>query len=691
MNAFAQLRKLVMPLLVFSFVTNLAVLISPLFMMQVLDRVLPSGNIATLALLAFIALAALALQSITEAARDISLGRLSRWSERYGASIALQPDQDSPQSILDKTVCFAAFAGGPTAAVALNIPWIPLVCLALLFVHPSFLLLLGLMVAISVGADFLADMFVKPAEMTAAKIAQEESAILSQASRLQSVSGMQNVAINLRLRFLSQLETRHRHLEGRQTAKGMGAGTSSFIRSSGQILALSVGAYLVTVDRLSPGGMIAASIILSKGYANIEAAIGQFALLRQNYHSFRDLCSVQSAAPQAEVTASGFEGALRVEGVIIPRGGGAPPRVDRLSMQLKPGECLAIVGPAGSGKTSLIDAMSGQAPPPIGSVFYDENEIKGLSVQSQKDSIGYLPQQASLVPGTIADNIAGFDLDRNNSKIIQAAKLAGVHGLIAALPNAYETDLKNDAHLLSAGQRQRLALARALYHDPKYLFLDEPNALLDADGEKALAQTLMRLKENKTTIVMILHRSGIMGLADKVLRLERGRMVDFGDRKDVLSRLGLGGRRIELPILESSLEDLKDWVASQFTRSSDAEFSQKAQVVAAELFCIAQQTETKQTPRIASFAFTFVDDSRCEISMVEELPNNLVKKLSATQEKLGQRDVFLTDLPREEAAFARISKLCERYQVRDTEDATHFTVSLAGDNLGNGERGEWLN
>lgn len=691
MNAFAQLRGLIAPLLVFSFITNLSVLISPLFMMQVLDRVLPSGNIATLVLLAALAIAALALQAVTEAARDISLGRLSRWSERYGADIALRPNEEDAQGLIDKVSNFAGFIGGSAALVALNIPWIPLICAALLFIHPSFLMLLMLLVVTSKGIEMIAASFASSEQDAASKVRTLEKQTLARADQVQSQLGMQNTLQNLRQRFFSWLEARHTHMEACQRTIGFGTGAVALVRSSGQILALALGAYLVTLNKLSPGGMIAASIILAKGFATIEALLNHIPILRQNYRDYKSLCAQSTETIATSIDMPDLDGHLRIEGIIIPRGGGAPPRLDRVTLQLAKGECLAIVGPSGSGKTSLMNAMSGEAPPPIGSVFFDDNELKGLPPAALNQSVGYLPQQAALISGTIAQNICGFATEQGDAKILTAAKLAGVHGLIAALPKSYETDLSHDMYLLSSGQRQRIALARALYGDPQYLFLDEPNALLDAEGEKALAQTLLRLKEQGTTIVMILHRSGIMGLADKVLRLERGRVADFGPRREVLARLGLGGRRIELPILESSSDDLKDWVASQFTRSSDEAFSQKAQAVAAELFSIACQNQSKNTPRIASFVFTFVDDTHCEISMVEDLPNDLAKKMASARENLRKSEVFLTDLPRDEAALARISKLCDRYQVRNSEDATHFTVSLAGDTDISDKGREWIN
>lgn len=691
MNTYAQIRTLVWPLLLFSFVTNMAVLISPLFMMQVLDRVLPSGNTATLLLLGLLALGALVLQAISEGARDNSLGRLSRWTERYGTGIALFQNRSDPQGFIDKVASFTQFLGGPTVLAALNIPWIPLICFVLFLVHPNFLLLLVLLVAASWTSQFMVSSFVSSDETRALQIRKSEQLSLTNASNFKAKTGMAMIAHRLRHRFYDLQGQRHQILERSQNAQSVGSSVNSYLRSAGQILALGLGAFLVATEQLSAGGMIAASILLAKGFATIESAVNQLPAIRNAYQTYQYLCAQPGDISDNTLCVDSLSGQLRADGLVVPRGGGAPPRLDRVSFQLQSGECLAVIGSSGSGKTTLLKALSGLEPAPIGSVFWEQSELRGLTDQDIYKASGYLPQQAGLVPGTIAENIASFDRDLNDQMVVSAAKTAGVHGLISALPNSYNTDLSQDMHLLSAGQSQRVALARALYNKPKYLFLDEPNALLDADGEKALAQTLLRLKESGTTIIMILHRSGIMGLADKVMRLERGRIVDFGNRPEVMKRLGLGGRRIELPILMTSIDDLRDWIASQFTRSSDDDFSLKAQAAALELFKVACHSESNDAPRIASFFFTFVDDANCEVSMVEDLPNEVESRVASVKARLRKKETFVSDFSPEEAAIAAITKLSEQFKVHSTEEATHFTVSLKNENAHDGHIAERLN
>lgn len=676
MNALAHIRKLAMPLLVFSFVTNLAVLISPLFMMQVLDRVVPSGNIATLLLLGLLAMGALLLQSATEVSRDISLGRLSRWCEDFGANLALASGRKDAQETVLRVSAVVSFLGGPGILAALNIPWIPVFCLVLAFIHPAFVALLGGLILLSLGARFTGGLLTRSDRRAVQNLTREQGNCLKNAKLFESETGMAIFAHRLRNQFIALQSRRHSALSRQHATQSWATGIAGFLRSGGQILALALGAFLVTQNQLSAGGMIAASIILAKGFASVEGAAAQLPALRAAHSAYRTLCQEPTQSDPQNMDVGELSGRMRSDGLTVPKGQGAPPRLDRVSFDLKAGECLAIVGGSGAGKTTLLKALSGLDCAPIGAVFLDQSEIKSLGQNDLCNIIGYLPQQAGLVPGTVAQNIAAFAPDAQDSQIIEASRSAGVHGLISALPNGYNTDLTGQMHLLSAGQRQRVALARAIFHKPKYLFLDEPNALLDADGEKTLAQTLFRLKEGSTTIVMVLHRSGIMGLADKVLRLDRGRMVDFGARAEVLGRLGMGGRRVELPVLESSVDDLRDWVASQFTRASDADFARKAQSVASELFFIACQSEPRNAPRIASFVFTFVDDTHCEISMVEDLPNEVETMVARVRAKLGNAKGFVSDLTQDELAVDRIMKESERFQVRSTEEATHFTVSL---------------
>lgn len=698
MNAYRHLQRALPPLLVFSLVSNLAVLISPLFMMQVLDRVIPSGNTATLLLLGGLALAALSLQAGVEWGRDLALRRLSTWAEALGTGHVVATAGQSPKgqparsqtdrSEIDRIAGLSQALASPAATAGLSLPWLPLFLLALWIIHPGFLLLLLGLLCLFGLARLVERQMTRAGSSALTRLQQQEAAVLHHAGDFAGRLGVAMIEQNLLQRFQRLQAARHRQsdqLAGYQTAL---AGINSWLRSLGQIMALGLGAFLVTQNALSPGGMIAASFILSRTYAAFEAAATQWPVIRQALSDYAALSKGGDAAEPPPVEIPEFSGTLRAEGLIVPRGGGAPPLLDRVSFALDPGECLAIVGSFGSGKTTLLQAISGVAPAPIGSAFLDQSELRALRRQNLYRATGYLPQRAELVAGSIAENVACFEPDRQDAQVIEAAKSAGVHGLIAALPDGYESDLAQAPYLLSAGQVQRVALARALYTKPKYLFLDEPNALLDGDGERALAQTLLRLKAEGTTIVMVLHRSGLMGLADKILRLEQGRAIDFGARAEVLARLSGNRRRMALPLLASSLQDLRDWVASQFTRSSDEAFSQKAQLVAMELFhlALAQTPSPQQDHPSVEFSLKFLNELECELRMVGAGDADLEEKMVRVRKQLATGCEPSGDQPRDEMALAAVSQMSQSFALHTQEDVTVFHVALHADRGGLGEQ-----
>ncbi len=679
MNAFSHLNRLAPPLLILSLISNLAVLISPIFMMQVLDRVIPSGNLSTLALLIALAVAALLLQMLVETSRDVSLGRTAHWVERQGTAFALQPGRAQPQTLIERVAGLSQFLSGHLAPVALNLPWMPLLLGALYLLHPLFVIVFAALLLLSWGARAAVRALTQPLEQTAQRLSQQQEDALDSAARAQHTGAPRIVATNLFGRFADSQGQRLNALDKRQLTQSLGGGVSNLLRALAQILALAVGAFLVTQDALSAGGMIAASILLAKTYSTADMAMAQWPAIREAAQNLRGLRAEPNVSHTPQTDVPNLSGGLRAETLVVPRAGGAPPRLDRISLTLDPGQCLVIVGNSGSGKTTLIEALAGLRPAPIGSVFLDQTEVKTLSDQAMFQHVGYLPQVAQLMPGSIAQNVGGFSDPLDAEKIVEAAKIAGVHGLISALPNAYDTDLTTEHLLLSTGQTQRIALARAIYNQPAYLFLDEPNALLDAEGEKALLRALARLKEQGTTIVMILHRSGLMGLADKVLRLDHGRCADFGPRSEVLGRMAMGRRQTELPLLSTSLQDLADWIGSQFTRSGDAEFAQKAQLVAEELFNVVRLNGPDNRARTANFTFTFKDDTNCELLIVEtgppsKAPGKLNKVLAKVKAAPGAAEYVL---PQDERAIATVASLTEALEIRAVDNSVLFRAAIA--------------
>ncbi|MEO1732845.1 MAG: ATP-binding cassette domain-containing protein [Pseudomonadota bacterium] len=678
--ALLRLRRLLAPLLVYSFATNLAILISPIFMMQVLDRVVPSGNLGTLYLLLMIALLAQAASGFVEYTRDLSLHRSARWADALCRPRLLQQNPDAQAEGLNHLNLLRDVLSGPRALALLNLFWLPLFVLCLGLIHPGYLILLVAIVGLSAAAKAVATGFNQDRTDRTAQLLDHEKALLRQLELIGVQPRMQHVSANILSRFGANMRERD-GLEDAIDRTGLASGgLSSFLRMAAQLLALSLGAYFVSQGTLTAGGMIAASLITAKAIAIAEQSLEAAASGPAVWTALRALARTP-ATDLTETEARPLNGALTCDGLIVPRGGGHPPRLDRIRFELAPGTCLGIIGDAGGGKSTLLLALAGLAPAPIGTVYLDQTDVRQLGPATRAAAIGHVPQMAALLPGTLAENISGFDPQETETKVIAAAKTARVHGLISALPEGYQTDLRRNPLALTAGQKQQVALAAALYHQPRYLFLDEPNALLDRHAERALCETLGTLKADGVTIVMVLHRAGIMGLADQVLSLDRGRVADFGPRAQVLGRQTDGRRTIRLPLRATSLQDLADWITGQFTRSNDAAFAAKAVMLGTELFQAACVNGPDDEKRDGLFKFTFIDDEHCELSLSEERPTTADGVLPRVRTALCNGQVDTAEFSPEELPLVLASKLAKTLEVTNANNRSCFSALLQADPL----------
>jgi PrtD family type I secretion system ABC transporter len=657
-----SIRPALAALVLFGFATNLAVLVSPLFMMQVLDRVIPSGILNTLFLLGLLALGALVINAIIEYFRDQSLGRIALWIEEAGTDFMLsRPTDDRPTGFRQVETVSGFFAGkGITAC--LDLPWIMLFVTALFLIHPAFLLVLLLAVSsflvLSFGKDILTKQSCASQGQSHAAMKQTLKDIDGQAM----LGEIMSIQSNLGQRYLNA--TRQRANAANKCLRSDTAieATTQGVRSIFQIATLGLGAALVTQNQLTAGGMIGASIILAKTLGSLEAAIG----LRTQVSTVREAWIYLSKAPPQQIgsqtSVHDLSGALKANNLTYPRGGGLAPRLGQISFYLEPGTFLAILGESGSGKSSLLNALSGVDPAPIGNCFYDETDVRSIDQSAQPDIIGYVPQSANFASGTIANYIARFDSHIDDEKVIAAAKLAGVHGVISALPSAYQTDLSAEPYAVSAGQKQRIAFARAIYHQPRYLFLDEPNALLDHNSERALGDALVRLKALGVTIVLTAHRMSIVNLADQVAVMERGRIIDYGPRAKILGRMTDGHRRIRLGVADGAIQDLHDYVARQFVRDGDGDFRQRAIRVSQELYRFAVANGPKTLDRSLHFVFSFVDDDTCAITVSEYRSTKLEAKIRKVREATNGSVEITEVLSEDELSLATVMELSESVQ-----------------------------
>lgn len=532
-------------LFVFSIAINVLLLTSPLYMMQVYDRVLSSRSLATLLLLTLLMLFAFFVMSALELVRSRLMLRISAWldqrlaGEVLAANVtnALRGGERSAQGLRDLAT-FRSFLTGPGLFPVMDAPWVPLFIAVNFLLHPllGWLSLAGAAILFSLA--LLNEVVTRrPLEATGAATRLALGRAEMSVRNAEVIETMGMMPALLRRWLQSNQETLRLQAKASGRAALINA-TSRFMRMSLQSLSLGVGAYLVIGHEATAGIMIGASIIMGRALAPVELAIG----------SWRGLISARSAFDRvrrllAETPSEGERtrlpvpsGALTLDNVYFAPPGSSNFVIKGIGFSLQPGEVLGLIGPSAAGKTTLARLIVGAWTPQRGSVRLDGAELSQWDRAQLGRYIGYVPQDVELFAGTIRDNIARLG-EGSDEAVIEAAKQACLHEMILDLPNGYDTEIGDGGALLSGGQRQRVALARALFGRPKLLMLDEPNSSLDTAGEAGLLQTLTALKRQGTTIVLTTHRVNLLGIADKILLLQSGAVAAFGAREDVMRRL----------------------------------------------------------------------------------------------------------------------------------------------------------
>lgn len=540
---------------IFSALINLLYLAPTIYMMQVYDRVVPTGGQLTLLWVTVIVALAIGTQSALEAVRSKLMSQVSNRLDRMLAGevidrVLLRRDNsgNTAQSnqIMREFDTLRAALSGPAATSMLDVPWTPIFLLVSFLIHP----LLGIMVVLaSALIIFLA--------LRQSKLTREVEAEARQAN-LRSYASQD--ATFRRAEVVRALGMREalitRHLKDRafgvdanmtlQAAANRHNGITKFVRTFLQSLALGVGAWLAIEGQISAGAIIAASVLLSRALQPVEQVVRswpQIVQARQAMQALAELfeSSEQDARPRTALPAP--TGRLGVDKVVIRSPDQQSLLIKNVTFALEPGDILGVVGPSGAGKTTLARALAGGIRPDFGEIRLDGANMRDWPEEQLAQHIGYLPQDSSLLPGTIADNISRFRGAVDNDKVtldqqvIAAAQTAGVHDMVLALPLGYDTPIEGGGFRLSAGQTQRVALARALFGNPSVIILDEPNSALDTDGEIALQKALLAAKERGATIVVITHRPQILGIASKMLVMKGGEVVQFGASQDVLNKL----------------------------------------------------------------------------------------------------------------------------------------------------------
>ncbi|MDX5403383.1 MAG: type I secretion system permease/ATPase, partial [Rhodobacterales bacterium] len=504
-------------------------LTGPIYMLQVYDRVLGSGSVATLVALTSLVAFLYGIMGLLDHAR----GRImARAGARFQASLdrrvfdaVLRKSAGQPQdnvSGLRDLEAVQRFMISPVVMALFDMPWVPIFLLGIALFHPwlGYLALGGgaILVLVTLANQIATRVPVAQANQAQAVADGLSSQIRTEAEMVQAL-GMRDAAFD---RWqLARDAVLTRHLAAADLGGGFGA-TSKSLRLFLQSAMLGLGAWLVIRGEISPGAMIAASILLGRALAPIEQAIGNWPVVQRAMRGWTDLAQLLSEVPpEAPRTPLPVPRArLDVQGLTIIPPGERQPVLRMLGFTVEPGQAVGVIGPSGAGKSTLARALTGAWPPVAGKIRLDGAALDQYSPAALGQHIGYLPQGVQLFDGTIAENIARMSLAPDAAQVVAAARKAAAHEMILKLPDGYDTRVSGSGGRLSGGQIQRIGLARAMYGDPVILVLDEPNSNLDNEGSQALNSAIRAMKAAGRSVLIMAHRPAAIQECDMILMLD---------------------------------------------------------------------------------------------------------------------------------------------------------------------------
>jgi PrtD family type I secretion system ABC transporter len=546
-----SLRAHVLLILAFSAAINLLYLAPSLYMLQVYDRVLPTSGIFTLLLLSVVLVASLAVLAVLDSIRSRLLARASVRVERLASDAVIEAGMRArragaqPDATARDLDNLRSGITSPAAVGLLDIPWTPLFVIICFVIH----FWIGVLALAGAAIILVLALINERSSRDAIARVSSLAARFYSASEADLTSAETIHALGANRRFRDRRARLRASFVGAQTEVALtGATYSSGTKTMRMLLqsaALGLGAFLAVQREISPGAIIAATILTARAFAPVEQIVGgwrQVGLAFASYKSLRKLFA--GASDDIEHTPLPTPtGALEVENVTAFAPDGRTVALNGAFFSINPGDVVGVIGPSGAGKTALARILANAAKPRSGTVRLDGARYSEWDEEALARHIGYLPQRIELFDGTVAENIASFlpktesNSEEIGAKVVDAAMQAGAHDLILRLPRGYETELGPFGNGISPGQAQRIALARALFGNPCLVVLDEPNSHLDQDGETALAGAIQAVRARHGVVVVVAHRAGVIGIVDKILVMRDGRVVEYGPRQAVLAKL----------------------------------------------------------------------------------------------------------------------------------------------------------
>lgn len=533
---------------VFSALSNVLMLTGAIFMLEVYDRVLPSRSVATLAALSALALVLFAAQGALDFIRSRILTRVGAAFDEavsarmFDALVRMPPAREPREAKIQPVRDLDAIRGflssaGPNALF--DLPWLPFYVVIIFLFHPLLGLAAMIGAAVLVALTVCTEYFTQGPVRAVTADGGARAGLADAARRNSEVLRAMGMTGRLGECYAAVSD---RYVGGQMKVSDVAGGIGSISKMLRMILQsamLGLGAWLVIIDEASAGIIIAGSILVGRALAPVDLAIANwktFVTARQSWARLSKLLAHFPAEPQRLSLPAPCR-CIAIERLAVTEPGGTRIIIRDISFTLGAGAGLGVIGPSAAGKSTLARAIVGAWPAASGRVRLDGADLGQWPPEDLGRHIGYLPQDVELFSGTVAENIARLDPSPDAGAVIAAANAAGVHEMIVNLRDGYQTQIGEGGAVLSSGQRQRIALARALYGDPFLVVLDEPNSNLDADGDRALMRSVSSVRERGGVVIVISHRRSILNAVDHILFLQDGRAVAFGPRDQVMAKL----------------------------------------------------------------------------------------------------------------------------------------------------------